>query len=66
MTDQQAVVLAAVRDFWTEKGYGPTVRELAERVDRRSTASVHRILTVLRDEGAIAWNPKCPRTIRPV
>lgn len=66
MTERQQLVLDAVQAYWAEHGYGPTVRDIAAAVGRTSPASVHRILTILRAEGKIAWNPQQPRTIRPV
>lgn len=53
--DQQRAerILAYVRDTTAEKGYPPTVREIARAVGLASTSAVHHHLTKLEQEGRL-------------
>ena len=53
LTDGELAVLAAVEDLLFERGYAPTLREIAERVGWRSTGSVSQYLDRLRSRGVL-------------
>ena len=57
-------ILQAIADFWTENGYGPSVRNLAEMVGLSSTATVQSHIYALQAQGKIAREPGLDRTIR--
>lgn len=57
-------ILAFVRQYISERGYSPTVREIGKAVGLSSSATVHRHLTILSQQGLISWIPDAPRTIR--
>lgn len=56
-------ILEFVRKYISERGYSPTVREIGKAVGLSSTATVHKHLTILSQEGRISWIPDAPRTI---
>ncbi len=64
MNERGKAVLKAISEFHRVKGYSPTVRELCGLVGLRSTATVHKYLARLREEGYIASVPDRPRTLR--
>jgi SOS-response transcriptional repressor LexA len=53
LTGAELTVLAAVEDLMHEKGYAPTLREIAERVGWKSTGSVSQYLDRLRSQGVL-------------
>ena len=56
-----------ILDFITEQtgqnGYPPTIREIADAVNLRSTGDVHRHLKSLEDKGVVRRDPRKPRAI---
>ncbi|MFJ3973362.1 hypothetical protein ACIPYR_35160 [Streptomyces parvus] len=54
LTSRQEAVLAAIRSSLTERGHGPTVREIGARVGLSSTSSVAHQLGRLEARGLIA------------
>ena len=54
LTPKQRQVLEAIRRFQQEKGYPPTVRELAELFGQLSTAGMHKILMTLQEKGVLS------------
>ncbi len=63
LTTKQEKVLNAVRDFQTQYGYPPTVRELAEIFGQSSTAGIHKILQVLRQKGHLRKDDRKSRSL---
>lgn len=57
-----AVHLAIV-EATAEAGFPPTVREVAARTGYTS-GRVSQVLPLLRDEGAVSWEPGRSRTLR--
>ncbi|HEY8785226.1 MAG TPA: FaeA/PapI family transcriptional regulator, partial [Candidatus Limnocylindria bacterium] len=53
--DQQRAdrILAFIREAVTERGYPPSVREIAEAVGLASTSAVHHHLTKLEKDGRL-------------
>ena len=64
---KQRKVLFALIELFKEKGYPPSIQQLCDYCDVRSTSTIHYHLTLLKDKGLIAWNPAEKRaiTIRP-
>ena len=56
-------ILAFLRDFVTQKGYAPSVREIQDAVDLRSTATVYYHLQELERCGEISMETGKNRTI---
>ena len=65
MADELAEqVLVFIADYIGDHGFGPTVREICDACDIGSTATAHRRLQLLAEEGRISFLPMSPRTIR--
>lgn len=62
-SNKKAEILDFLNRFIHDNGYAPTVREIAQTVGLRSTATVHYHLNALRDEGAISMDQMKNRTI---
>ncbi|MDD4599602.1 MAG: helix-turn-helix domain-containing protein [Negativicutes bacterium] len=62
MANKLAEVLDFIKNY--HHPYPPTVREIAAGVGLSSSATVHRYLYLLEQQGYIAHEPNCPRTIR--
>ncbi len=60
---KQQEILEFIKQFILDKGYPPTVRDIALGVDLKSTASVHFHLEQLEKNGFIRKDPSKPRTI---
>ena len=54
LTPKQRQVLEAIRRFQQQKGFPPTVRELAEQFGHSSTAGIHKILISLQEKGVLS------------
>lgn len=65
-TDKQQRVLNFVNEEIIKNGYAPTVREICEALNLRSTSTVHGYLARLEKKGLIQKNALKPRTIRVV
>jgi len=63
ITTKQKNVLNAVRDFQSQYGYPPTVRELAELFGQSSTAGIHKILKLLQEKGHLTKNDRKSRSL---
>ncbi len=63
ISDKQQEILTYIKDEILQKGYPPTVREICQRVNLRSTSSVHAHLEALEKNGYIRRDPTKPRTI---
>lgn len=63
MTKKQKAVLEIIKDMIKENGYSPTVREVAERGNYKSTATVHGYLKRLEESGHIRRKKESPRSI---
>lgn len=65
-TDKQLRVLNFVNQEIIKNGYAPTVREICQALDLKSTSTVHGYLARLEKKGLIQKNALKPRTIRVV
>lgn len=60
---KQQQILDYIKDEILKKGYPPTVREICETVNLKSTSSVHSHLETLEKNGYIRRDPTKPRAI---
>ncbi|MBE5895075.1 MAG: transcriptional repressor LexA [Lachnospiraceae bacterium] len=63
ITKKQEEILNFMKDTILKKGYPPTVRDICEAVNLRSTSSVHSHLETLEVNGYIRRDPTKPRAI---
>ena len=63
ITQKQQDILDFIKDTIMNKGYPPTVRDICEAVNLRSTSSVHAHLETLEKNGYIRRDPTKPRAI---
>lgn len=59
-------ILDIIVTYINKNGFSPTVREIGNLVGIKSTATVHKHLEKLKEQGRIDWNPTQSRTIRRV
>ena len=57
-------MLDMIKSYIKEHGYSPTVREIAEILDIKSTSTAQKHLNMLEKEGYITKMDSAPRTIR--
>lgn len=63
ITPKQQEILDYIKEEILRKGYPPTVREICETVNLKSTSSVHSHLETLEKNGYIRRDPTKPRAI---
>ncbi len=63
ITKRQQAVYDCITEFIAEKGYGPTVREVCERMGLSSPSTVHVHLKALEQKGLINRDPLKSRSI---
>ena len=63
LSSRQERILEYIKKTILEKGYPPTVREIAEEVGLSSPSSVHGQLEALENKGYIRRDPTKPRSI---
>jgi repressor LexA len=63
ITEKQQEILDFIKKEILNKGYPPTVRDICEAVDLKSTSSVHSHLETLEKNGYIRRDPTKPRAI---
>ncbi|MCI8692988.1 MAG: transcriptional repressor LexA [Lachnospiraceae bacterium] len=63
ISPKQQEILDYIKDEILRKGYPPTVREICETVNLKSTSSVHSHLETLEKNGYIRRDPTKPRAI---
>ncbi|MBN1464366.1 transcriptional repressor LexA [candidate division KSB1 bacterium] len=63
LTTKQQQVLDAIREFQSQNGYPPTIRELAEMFGQSSTAGIHKMLNILRDKGHLIKDDRKSRSL---
>ncbi len=64
LSAKRAEILECIARCQRERGYPPSVREIAEAVGLSSTATVHNHLAVLQREGYLRRDPTKPRAIQ--
>jgi repressor LexA len=63
---RQQDILAYMKEVISQKGYSPTVREICQALEIKSTSTVHSDIKVLEDQGLVRKDPAKPRTVLPV
>lgn len=63
---RQKDILEFMKKTIAEKGYSPTVREICQALNVKSTSTVHSDIKVLEDQGLVKKDPSKPRTVLPV
>jgi repressor LexA len=63
ISEKQKQVLKAIEEYIDKNNFSPTVRELADMVGLRSTATMHGYLLRLKKYGYINSHATMPRTI---
>ncbi|MDD5823789.1 MAG: transcriptional repressor LexA [Firmicutes bacterium] len=63
---RQQDILDYMKDTITDKGYSPTIREICEALDIKSTSTVHSDIKALEIAGLVKKDPSKPRTVLPV
>ena len=63
ISDKQREILEFMKNEILNKGYPPTVRDICEAVNLKSTSSVHSHLETLEKNGYIHRDPTKPRAI---
>jgi len=63
ITDKQSQILEYIKSEILNKGYPPSVRDICQAVNLKSTSSVHSHLETLEKNGYIRRDPTKPRTI---
>lgn len=63
ITPKQQEILNYIKEEILKRGYPPTVREICETVNLKSTSSVHSHLETLEKNGYIRRDPTKPRAI---
>ena len=66
LSAKQEEILDFIKQEILTKGYPPSVREIGEAVNLKSTSSVHAHLESLEKKGYIRKDPTKPRTIEVV
>jgi repressor LexA len=62
-TDRQQRILDVIREFTSECGYPPSVREIGERVGLSSSSTVQSHLKTLEKRGLLRRDPTKPRAL---
>lgn len=63
---RQKEILDFMKKTIAEKGYSPTVREICQALNVKSTSTVHSDIKVLEEQGFVKKDPAKPRTVLPV
>lgn len=64
LTDKQKECLIIINLFIKNKGYSPTVREIAKELKNNSPATTFHHMKKLKEKGYITWIKGQNRTIR--
>lgn len=64
MTQQQRDCLAAIENLIEEKGFSPSLAEIARAIGVPSVGNVHRLLLCLKERGKLTWLPGQARSIQ--
>lgn len=59
----RAEILKAIRQYTADKGYSPSIREIAAMVGAKSTSPVKYHLDILAADGLITYSPNIHRSI---
>ena len=62
---RQQDILAFMKKTISSKGYSPTVREICQALNIKSTSTVHSDIKALEEKGLVRKDPAKPRTVLP-
>ena len=62
-SDKRERILAYIREYQQEHGYSPSLREIGDAVDLKSTSSVHYQLSRLQEDGLLSSDGAKSRTL---
>lgn len=63
LTDRQQKILDFIREYVEHRRYSPSMREIADAADLRSTSTVSYHLKILEEKGYLTRGTKMPRTV---
>ncbi len=63
MTNKQKIIYDAIQEFLEINGYSPTIRELCDLLDLKSTATMYVHLKKMKEKGVLNYQEGCSRTI---
>ncbi len=66
LSSRQYMILDFIKKEVREKGYPPSMREIADAVGLASSSTVHGHLNRMKLQGLLTWEPTCPRTLKVV
>ena len=66
LTDRQREIYEHIVEHQRTRGYGITIRELADAFQIRSPNGVKQHLELIKRKGYLTWEPNMARTVRPV
>jgi repressor LexA len=64
LSEKRQTILEFIKDYIGEKGYSPSIREIADRCKISSPSMVQYHLRILEHDGYIHRDPSVPRSIR--
>ncbi|MDQ0228739.1 LexA family protein [Metabacillus niabensis] len=64
ITKRQKEVLEIINEHVDEKGYPPSYREIAYRMNICSSSTIQSHLDKLKEKGYVTWVPGQPRTLK--
>lgn len=62
--DRADLIVDVIREFTASRGFAPSIREIAERVNLASTSAVHHHLRALAKTGRITYQDATARSLR--
>ena len=63
MTNKQKIIYEAIQEFLEINGYSPTIRELCDLLDLKSTATMFVHLRKMKAKGVLDYKEGSSRTI---
>jgi len=66
LSEKRQKILDFIKHYIDERGYAPSIREIAEKCQISSPSMVQYHLNILERDGCIHRDPSIPRSIRPV
>lgn len=64
LTEKQEELLYCIKSYINSYGFSPSIRELQEMMNKKSTSTIKQGLDILRKKGYISFQDHKVRTIR--
>lgn len=64
LTEKQEELLYCIKSYINSYGFSPSIRELQEMMNKKSTSTIKQGLDILRNKGYISFQDHKVRTIR--